>query len=195
MSRIQSVIAWLLLLIVLAVPLVAAAFSPQLNWRGPIYIAAGFAGIIGMILLLTQSLLAGRSLPGLSSVDSHRFHRLGGGLLLISVMIHIAGLWITSPPDMIDVLLFQSPTPFSKWGVLSFWALLAAALIAFFRKPMRLRPRIWRRTHFTLAAFGAVGCVLHAIQIEGTMELISKVVLAVLVLAATVKIGVELYKR
>ena len=33
--------------------------------------------------------------------------------MAVAVVIHVAGLWITSPPDMIDALLFTSPTPFS----------------------------------------------------------------------------------
>lgn len=43
----------------MGVPIAVAAFSPLLEWRGPVYIAAGFAGILGMALILAQPLLAG----------------------------------------------------------------------------------------------------------------------------------------
>ena len=51
----------------IAVPIGAAAVSPQLAWRHPVYIAAGFAGIIALGLLLVQPLLIGGYLPGLST--------------------------------------------------------------------------------------------------------------------------------
>jgi len=90
---------------------------------------------------------------------------------------------VTSPPDVIDALLFASPTPFSAWGVIAMWALFASALLAGLRR--RLRPRHWRRAHTLLAAVIAVGSVVHAMLIEGTMETFSKAALCALVVAAT----------
>ena len=65
-------------------------------------------------------------------------------VLVVAVVIHVAALWITSPPDVVDALLFASPTPFSAWGVIAMWAVFAAALLAALRRRLRLRPRTWR---------------------------------------------------
>ena len=83
-----------------------------------------------------------------------------------------------------------SPTPFSPFGVIAMWAIFAVALLAAFRR--RLRPRTWRIAHMLLAIVIVVGSAVHAILIEGTMETVSKAALCVLVLAATVKVMVDL---
>src|SRR5262249_28071508 len=105
---------------------------------------------------------------------------------------HVAGLWITSPPDMIDALLFGSPTPFSPFGVIAMWAIFAVALAAALRRRLRLRPRTWRTFHMLLAVVIVPGSVLHAMLIEGTMETMSKAALCALVLVAAVKVMVDL---
>ena len=92
----------------------------------------------------------------------------------MAVVVHVAGLWITSPPDMIDALLFASPTPFSPFGVIAMWAIFAVALLAALRRRLGLRPRTWRIAHMSLAVVIVVGSVLHGILIEGTMETMSK---------------------
>jgi len=104
----------------------------------------------------------------------------------------VAGLWITSPPDVIDALLFRSPTPFSAWGVVAMWTVFAAALLAFLRRRLRLRLHVWRFSHTVFAAVTVVGSVVHAMMIEGTMETISKAVLSLLVVAATTKLVIDL---
>ncbi len=192
MSRARRILIWAGLAIAIVVPVAAAAMSPQLAWRGPVYIAAGFAGVVGMVLLLMQPLLVGGYLPGLSGASGRRLHRYIGGGLVAAVVLHVAGLWITSAPDVIDALLFNSPTPFSAWGVIAMWALLAAAALAVLRKRLRLRPRTWRLAHTTLAAVVVVGSAVHAVLIDGTMETISKAVLCGLVLIATVKVLADL---
>ena len=67
---------WVALAAAICVPIVAAAASPLLAWRGPVYILAGFAGIIALGVMLVQPLLIGGYLPGLSG-------RMGG--------VHITG--------------------------------------------------------------------------------------------------------
>src|SRR3954447_4043715 len=178
-----------------SVPIVAAAVSPQLAWRGPLYITAGFAGIVALGLMLVQPLLAGGTLPGLSGYRGRRAHRWIGGALVVAVVIHVAGLWITSPPDMIDALLFVSPTPFSPFGVIAMWAIFAVALLALLRRRLGLRPRTWRIAHMLLAVVIVAGSVLHAILIEGAMETASKAALCALVLAAAIKVMAELWSR
>ena len=148
-------------------PIAAAAASPQLEWRGPVYILAGFAGIIGLGLLLVQPLLIGGYLPGPSSYRGRRAHHWIGGVLVALVVVHVGGLWITSPPDMIDALLLTSPTPFSPFGVIAMWAIFAVALLAAFRR--RLGLRRWRIAHMVLAAIIVIGSVAHGLLIEGTI--------------------------
>lgn len=186
-------VVWAALALAIIAPMTAAAFSPLLAWREPIYIIAGFAGILGMALLLIQPLLIGGYLPGFSGQGARRGHRWLGIGLLVAVMVHVIGLWITSPPDVIDALLFVSPTLFSIWGVTAMWAVFAAALLAGIRR--KLRPRFWRLGHTFLAIVIAIGTVIHAILIEGTMETITKVALCVLVLLATVKVVSGVWHR
>lgn len=187
-----TILIWAAVAAVIVIPIAAAAASPLLAWRQPVYIAAGFAGIVAMGLLLVQPLLAGGYLPGLPAPMGRRVHRAVGGALVAAVMIHVATLWITSPPDVVDVLLFRSPTWFSVWGVIAMWAVFAAALLAALRRRIRLRQRIWRLAHTAFAATTVTCSVAHALLIEGTMETISKAVLCVLVVLATVKVLADL---
>ena len=186
----RVILIWAALAAAVAVPLAAAATSPQLEWRSLLYIVAGFAGIIALSLLLVQPLLIGGYLPGLPARIGRRIHHWTGGALVVAVVIHVAGLWITSPPDMIDALTYTSPTPFSPFGVTAMWAIFAVALLATFRR--RLRLRTWRIAHTLLAIVIVAGSVVHAILIEGTMETFTKAALCALVLASTIKVMTEL---
>jgi predicted ferric reductase len=181
---------WALLAAAVFVPIAAAAASPLLEWRGPVYILAGFAGIVALGLMLVQPLLVAGYLPGLSAYRGRRAHHWIGGALVVMVVVHIGGLWITSPPDMIDALLFTSPTPFSPFGVIAAWAIFAVALLAALRR--RLGLRTWRIAHMSLAVVIVVGSVIHGILVEGTMETMSKAALCALVLAATIKVMADL---
>lgn len=192
MSRTRATLIWAAVIIAVAVPIAAAAASPLLAWREPVYIAAGFAGVIGLALMLFQPLLMGGYLPGLEAHRGRRLHRWVGLAVVFAVVIHVAALWVTSPPDVVDALLFVSPTPFSAWGVIAMWAVFGAALLAAFRKRSGLRPRTWRIAHTTFAVIIVAGTVAHALLIEGTMETISKVVLCVLVVIAVLKVMTDL---
>ena len=192
MAPARALLIWAALAAAIGVPVTVAATSPLLAWRDPVYIAAGFAGILALALLLLQPLLAGGWLPGLPARRGRRLHAWIGMALVAAVTVHVLGLWLTSPPDVVDVLLFRSPTPFSVWGVVAMWSVLAAALLAALRRRLRLRPIVWRRCHTTLAAATVLGSVVHALLIEGTMELVSKTVLCALVLAAAAKVIADL---
>ncbi|MEL6808115.1 MAG: ferric reductase-like transmembrane domain-containing protein [Pseudomonadota bacterium] len=185
----RTALIWTALALALGGPLVAAGFSPQLQWRNGIYIASGFAGILAMGLLLVQPLLAAGDLPALGPARSRKVHRAIGALLFLAVVGHVAGLWLTSPPDVIDALLLASPTPFSVWGVIAMWAVFGAALMAVLRRRVRVRPLTWRRVHVGLAVIIATTTVAHAALIEGTMELTTKVALSILVLGATARVA------
>lgn len=191
-SLARKTLIWAALGAAIIVPVALAAASPLLAWRDPIYIAAGLAGIIAMALMLVQPLLAGGYLPGLFAGRGRRVHRMIGGMLVAAVVIHVAALWVTSPPDVVDVLLFRAPTAFSPWGAIAMWAVFAAALLAAFRRRLRLRPRTWRLGHTTLVAAAVLCTVVHALLIEGTMETVSKVALCALVVGAIVKVGADL---
>lgn len=188
LSKTRAKFIWLVFLIALIAPMIAAAFSPLLAWRDSIYIIAGFSGIIAMALLLTQPLLIGGYLPSISPRKNRQFHKWFGTLLVVMVLIHVVFLWFTSPPDVIDVLLFRSPTPFSLWGVIAMWAVFLMGFMAATRKKIRLPLRVWQRAHLALAVITVIGSVGHAMLIEGTMEMITKTVICILVLAATAKV-------
>lgn len=176
---------WAALAAVVIAPLTFAVTSPLLAYREPIYILAGVAGVIALALLLVQPLLAGGYLPPLHGIRGRRIHTFVGSFLLIAVPVHVCGLWITSPPDVIDALLLTSPTPFSLWGVIAMWAVFATGALALLRHRLRLRPIAWRRAHTMLALIIVLCTTAHAMLIEGTMETITKALLCGLAIVAT----------
>ncbi|MBA2403036.1 MAG: ferric reductase-like transmembrane domain-containing protein [Bradyrhizobium sp.] len=190
MRSARATLIWAVLASAICVPMAAAAVSPLLEWRGPVYILAGFAGMIALVVMLVQPLLIGGYLPGLPARIGRRVHHWTGGALVVAVVIHVAGLWITSPPDMIDALTFTSPTPFSPFGVIAMWAIFTVALLAALRR--RLGLRTWRIAHMLLAIVIVTGSVVHGMLIEGTMETVTKAALCALVLAATIKVMADL---
>ncbi|SMD12845.1 ferric reductase-like transmembrane domain-containing protein [Rhizobium sp. RU36D] len=191
MHMARAFLTWTGLALALALPLTLAAMSEYLAWRDPVYIGAGLAGVLALCLLLLQPLLARSWLPGLQVLHGRRVHRAVGVILVMAVVAHVAGLWITSPPDIIDALLLRSPTPFSVWGVTAMWALLAAALLSVLRR--RLAPRVWRIGHMSLVSIVVLGTAVHALLIDGTMETTSKTALCVLAIAATIAAVVTLW--
>jgi hypothetical protein len=191
----RAILTWVALALAVCVPIALASANPLLAWRGPIYILAGFAGIVGLGILLFQPLLIGGYLPALSGRLGRRAHRWIGGALVVAIVIHVAGLWITSPPDMIDALLLTSPTPFSPFGVIAMWVIFAVALLAALRQRLGLRPRTWRIAHLSLAIIIVMATVVHALLIEGAMEMISKAALCALVLAAVAKLMADLRRK
>lgn len=193
MTSVRVALIWATLIAVICVPIALAMRSDLLEWRGTVYILAGFAGIFALGVLLVQPLLIAGYLPGFSAYRARRAHHWIGGAVVVAVVVHVGGLWITSPPDMIDALTFGSPTPFSPFGVIAMWAIFAVALLAAFR--LRLGLRTWRIVHMALAAVIIVGTVVHAMLIEGTMETASKALLCVLVFGAATKVLADLAKR
>lgn len=190
MRRLRSALIWAALAAAMAMPVVVAARSPLLAWRDGIYIAAGFAGVVALALLFFQPLLSGTYLPGLRLRLGRRLHGWVGAGIVAAVVVHVGTLWVTSPPDVVDALLFQSATEFSGWGVVAMWAVLATALLAALRGRMRLI--LWRLCHVILAIAIAVGSVVHALLIDGTMGVMSKTALCALVMAAVAKVVFDL---
>src|SRR5690349_6517987 len=193
MSSVRVALIWATLIAVICVPIALALTSDLLEWRGTVYILAGLAGMFALGLLLVQPLMIARYLPGLSAYRARRAHHWIGSALVVAVVVHVGGLWITSPPDMIDALSFASPTPFSPFGVIAMWAIFAVALLAAFRR--RLGLRAWRMVHMSLAVIIVAGSVVHAMLVEGPMETVSKAALCALVLAAAAKVMADLVRR
>ena len=188
----RAALIWLGLAIFIGVPAALALSSPLLQWRQPVYVVAGFAGVVGLAFLLLQPLLIGGYLPGLAARRGRLVHRFVGVALLLAVVIHVGGLWLTSPPDVVDALLFNSATPFSAWGVIAMWAVFAAALVAALRNLPSVNLRIWRIVHSGLAVVIVICTAVHAILIQGTMEPVTKAILAIAVLIA---LGRVIYER
>lgn len=129
----HALLIWAGFALAVVVPLTFAATSEYLAWRDPVYIAAGFSGVIALCVALVQPLLAAGWLPGLRRLRGRRVHRFIGVVLVAAVIVHVAGLWITSPPDIEDALLLRSPTP-----------PLAAGLAHRPHKPCQHRRAWWR---------------------------------------------------
>ena len=191
--NIRAILSWAFLAAAIGVPVALSLTSPLLEWRGPVYIVAGLSGMIALGLLLVQPALIAGYLPGLAGYRGRRVHHWTGGALVVALLVHVGGLWITSPPDMMDALTFTSPTPFSPFGVTAMWAIFAVALLAAFRRRMGLRP--WRIVHMSFAVVIVGGSVVHVLLVEGTMETISKAALCALVVAAAIKVMTDLMHR
>ncbi|MEP3297925.1 MAG: ferric reductase-like transmembrane domain-containing protein [Pseudoruegeria sp.] len=189
----RSTLIWGSLLAAILVPLGVAALSPLLAWRAPIYIVAGFAGVLAMAVLLVQPLLIGGYLPDLSPRQRRQLHQWTGAVLVVLVVAHVLGLWVTSPPDVIDALLVRSPTPFSIWGVMAMWGVFMTA--ALFGVKWRLQPYLWRVIHTVLVTVIVVASVVHALMIDGTMGSITKVALCAMVLAGMAKVIFDKHVR
>jgi hypothetical protein len=111
--RLAAIPVWCSIAAVMITPVAVAAFSPYLPSRTMPYIVGGFAGIVGLSLLLLQPLLAAGYLAGAEGPTGRRWHRWLGVAIVVSVALHVGGLYLASPADTIDALLLLSPTPFS----------------------------------------------------------------------------------
>ncbi|MEM8570952.1 MAG: ferric reductase-like transmembrane domain-containing protein [Pseudomonadota bacterium] len=188
----RRIAVWLAIVAAIAIPLGLAVASPFLAYRGPAYIMGGFAGIIALCLLLLQPLIAGRYLPGLRPRQAKSWHVWVGAGIVSCVILHVVGLYVTSPPDTLDALLLVSPTPFSVYGVTAMWGVALTVLLVVLRRRLPLRYGTWRLIHNVLAFIVVVATVVHALQIEGAMEPVSKWALCLLVLIVTAATLIDL---
>lgn len=184
-QRIPGLLIWAGLAVVMAAPMVLAATSPYLAYRNLPYIVGGFAGIFCLSLFVIQPLLAAGYLPGPGRASERRWHRWVGAAIVVAVVLHVGGLFVASPPDALDALLLVSPTPFSVYGVLAMWGVVATAVLVALRRRVGLRYATWYVVHNALALVVVVATVIHAVQIEGAMEIVSKWLLCLAALAAT----------
>lgn len=191
-SATYVVLVWVILAVMLFVPLLVAALNPLQASRNAAYIVASLAGVFALGLMLVQPLLAAGYLPGLALVKMRRWHRIVGGGLVVAVMLHIGGLYLTSPPDTLDALFLVSPTPFSIYGVTAMWALVFTALLVALKKRLGIKLSLWRIAHNVLAVIAVISTIVHALMIEGTMGQISKIILCVAVGAVTLAAVIHL---
>ena len=102
-GKLRPALIWAIVLLAGLGPLVIAAQSPLLAWRQGIYILAGFAGILGLGLLLLQPLLAAGLMPGLAAPRWRWVHRLGGIALTCCIALHVIGFWEEDIPGNISL--------------------------------------------------------------------------------------------
>ncbi len=176
----KTTFLWVLLAAVIGFPILIAVLSPLQVGRDAIYITGSFGGIVCLALLLIQPLLAAGCFPAGRLSQQQRWHRLVGVAILFTLFLHIAGLYLTSPDDMVDALLLIAPTPYSVYGAIALWGLVLTAIVAFTRR--RWHQRAWRFAHLSLAAVVVGASVVHALMIEGLMGSLSKILLCSCVL-------------
>lgn len=193
--RWPALLIWLLALSVFVAPLLIAALSPLHAGRQIAYVVAALAGVLALGLLLLQALLAARLLPALPWAKARRWHRWLGSALALAIALHVGGLYLSSPADVIDALLLRAPTLFSLYGVIALWAALLLALVAAMRLRLPLSYGKWRIVHSSLAVIVVLTTVPHALLIEGTMGLLSKWLLSIAVLLATAAVCLRLWWR
>lgn len=182
--RAVAIAIWVALTIVISGPVLIAANSPYLAYRDTAYIIGGFAGIIGLSLLLIQLLLAAGYLPGAELTTKRQWRRWVGSAIVACLFLHVGGLYITSPPDTLDALPLVSPGLFrlrsagdagdrADCGPRHSASPFGIALCDVASCPN------------SLSAIVVAATVTHALQIEGAMGIVSKWGLCLAVIAAT----------
>ncbi|MBW9080720.1 ferric reductase-like transmembrane domain-containing protein [Rhizobium pusense] len=191
-KRQVALLIWIGLALVMIGPIVIAATSPYLAYRTAVHIAGGLAGIIGMALLLVQPLLAAGWLPGVGLPRLRTLHRWVGIAIVVAVLLHVGFLYLTSPLDTMDALLFVAPAPFSVFGVTSMWVIVLTVLLSITRRILKLPYGTWRLIHSVLAAIVAATTAMHAFLIQGTMGPNSKLIVILVMLITVTLAAIEL---
>jgi predicted ferric reductase len=185
-KRMKAVLVWCLVMACVLVPVGIAAANPLQANRDALWIVGGMAGIAALALLLVQPLLAAGYLPGPSLTAGRRWHRWLGTMIVVTVGLHIIGLYLSSPEDITDTLLLVAPTPFSVYGVIGLCGVVLTAVLVAVRSRSGLRYTSWRIVHNALALVVVVSSIVHALLIEGAMGSVSKLILCALIFAVTV---------
>lgn len=172
-------------------PVLAAIASPLQKGREALWIVGGMAGVVALSLLFVQPLLMAASPPLLTLRQGIDWHRWGGIAIVAAVALHVGALYAYSPDDVTDALLLVAPTPFSLYGVIGLWCLVLTAVLAATRRRLRLPVRLWRILHSGLAVAMVGASVVHAIQIEGAMEELSKWAVCLAAMAAATAGAIE----
>ncbi len=182
----NAVLVWGLAVACMLVPVGIAIANPLQASRDAFWIMGGMAGVVAFALLLVQPLLAAGFLPAPSVPAGRRWHRLVGSMVVLTVGLHVGGLYLSSPEDIADALLLTAPTPFSVYGLIGLCGVVLTAFLVALRSRSGLRYASWRILHNALALVVVISSIAHALLIEGAMGSVSKVILCALVLAATI---------
>ncbi|MFK7854822.1 MAG: hypothetical protein AB8B79_11940 [Granulosicoccus sp.] len=185
------ILLYCILTTLVAGPVVVAATSPLLSGREAVYIVGGMSGVVALALLLLQPILASGYLPSISSVNSKTWHRRIGFLLVLAITLHILGLYLTSPDDLMDALLLISPAPFSLYGVAGMWAIIVTTLLVVLRSLLSWRHTLWKLVHNVLGCIVVVTSVTHAMMIDGAMGYRSKLILCIAIIVLTIVVIVH----
>lgn len=150
-------------------PLVVALVSPLQTGREAIWVIGALAGVLALSLLVIQVLLPTPWLRGIIIGDDSRVHRLLGIAIAVIVIVHVGGLYVTSPDDIADALVLQAPT-YSRLGVLSAWCLALSLGLALARRKLALTYSDWQIVHAFLAVVVVTTAVAHTVMIRGTLD-------------------------
>ncbi len=184
---------WSALSACVLVPIGIAAINPLQSSRDALWIFGGMAGVVALAILLVQPLLVGGYLPMPSVVSGRRWHRWVGAMIAAAVVLHVVGLYLSSPMDIADALLLVAPTPFSVYGVIGLAGVALTVMLVALRHRSGLRYGSWRIVHNALAFVVVVSSILHALLIEGAMGTGSKVLLCALIFGVTVIVLVRVH--
>lgn len=183
----------LLAALIALVPLLLSALSPLQTTRDVLWITGSLAGVASMSLLFLQPLwLLASSFTRYTR--ARHWHRWGGVAIVAAVLLHVGALYVTSPPDVLDALLFVSPTPFSVYGVTGLIAVLLLAVLSAWRMAGGRNTARWRMAHGMLGMVVVVLGGVHAWLIDGTMSPASKLILALAALV-TMLVGMRRFVR
>jgi predicted ferric reductase len=182
----NAVLVWGLAVACMLVPVGIAIANPLQASRDAFWIMGGMAGVVAFALLFVQPLLAAGFLPAPSVPAGRRWHRLVGSMVVLTVGLHVGGLYLSSPEDIADALLLAAPTPFSVYGLIGLCGVVLTAFLVALRSRSGLRYASWRILHNALALVVVISSIAHALLIEGAMGSVSKMILCALVLAATI---------
>ena len=180
--RIARPLVWLASAGLVALPLLVAGTSPLQEGREPIWILGGLAGVAAMPLLVIQGLLPTGRLARLA--PSLRWHRVLGYGVLLAVLVHVGALYLYSPEDITDALLFLAPA-YSKFGVIAAWCLVFAVLVAVLRRRLGLGHATWRIVHGLLALITVGTAVAHTVMAYGAFDGVVETLTCVAALLAT----------
>ncbi len=144
-----------------ALPLLLALTDFHLEAAPAALVLSTAAGALAVSALVLQPLLAGR---GRISV-----HRLLGGVALVLVLAHVAGLFIVAPDDALFAMSPDGPTR-ARMALIATIALLAVVLLGVLRERLPMSGATWRILHGFLATLVILLGFGHAVLTDGALD-------------------------
>ena len=190
--RIAALVLWAGLVVAMVAPVLIAAGSPYLAYRNLPYIVGGFAGIVCLSLFVIQPLLAAGYLPGVPSPGSADGTAGSARRSSLCVLLHVGGLYLTSPRTRSMRCCWSRRRRSRSTACWRCGASSATAVLVALRRRSGLRYATWFFIHNALALVVVVATVIHALQIEGAMETLSKWLVCLAALATTLVVLLDL---